>query len=106
HSIASVIVSRPDEPVAILTERDVTRAVAADRPPGTPAAGLASPRPLTVDADTVVLDAAGLMLTENVRHLVVTRDDRAVGVVSMRDLLAALVDAVTPERLYVMLQAI
>jgi signal-transduction protein with cAMP-binding, CBS, and nucleotidyltransferase domain len=44
------------------------------------------------------------MLREGVRHLVVTRRDRAVGVVSMRDALTALVKAVTPDTVFVMLE--
>jgi signal-transduction protein with cAMP-binding, CBS, and nucleotidyltransferase domain len=50
------------------------------------------------------MDVATLMLREGVRHLVVTRGRRAIGVVSMRDALAALVKAVTPDTVFVMLE--
>jgi hypothetical protein len=42
-----------------------------------------------------------------VRHLVVVGDNRrAVGVVSMRDALTALVQTVTPDTVFVMLQRV
>ena len=41
-----------------------------------------------------MITAAGLMLNEQVRHLLVELDTGAVGVVSIRDLLAVLLQAV------------
>jgi hypothetical protein len=43
-----------------------------------------------------VLAAAEIMLNEEVRHLLVSIDPRNVGVVSIRDVLAVLVQAVDP----------
>ncbi|HEX8804358.1 MAG TPA: CBS domain-containing protein [Acidimicrobiales bacterium] len=106
HAISSLVVGEPGEPVAILTERDVTRAVADGRDPATPVAELASDHPLTVAATDTVMDAVALMLREGVRHLVVTRGRRAVGVVSTRDLLIALVGTVTSETVLLMLQRV
>lgn len=59
---------------------------------------------MTIDADTTVIDAATRMLRESVRHLVVTRGNRAVGVVSMRDVLGVLVQTLTPDAVYVMIR--
>ncbi len=106
HNISSLVVSEPGEPLAILTERDLTRALAEDCEPGTPVATLASRRPVTVSPDATVMDAATLMLREDIRHLVVARGDHAVGIVSIRDLLAVLVRAVTPDTVFVMLERI
>ncbi|HZA79335.1 MAG TPA: CBS domain-containing protein [Acidimicrobiales bacterium] len=73
--------------------------MAGDRGQGNRLAG-----PADRAADVTVMDVATLMLREGVRHLVVARGGRAVGVVSRRDTLAALVKAVTPDTVFVMLE--
>ncbi len=81
----------PDGQLGIVTERDVVRAVAA----GTAdlgAAALASTPVITVAADQSIDDAAELMMVSGVRHLIVTDDDR-IGIVSMRDIVDALLSS-------------
>jgi CBS domain-containing protein len=103
HGTSSILVGAPGELVSIVTERDMALAVARDVPHCTPVGELAVPRPLTVDAGATVHAAGRLMLEEDVRHLVVTRGDRAVGVVSMRDVLRSFLGlADTPVVLAVM----
>jgi CBS domain-containing protein len=97
-------VSERGEPLSILTERDLTRALAEDCEPGTPVATLASPHPVTIPPDATAMDAATLMLRDGIRHLVVAQGDHAVGIVSIRDLLAVLVQTVTPDSVFLMLQ--
>lgn len=46
------------------------------------------------------------MLNEGLRHLVVSKRHKVVGIVSIRDALAALVSAVTPETVFVRLERI
>ncbi len=104
HNISALVVGEPGGLVSILTERDLTQALADARPRETDVGAIASADPLTVAPDDTVMDVATLMLREGVRHLVVTQGDRAVGVVSMRDALAALVKAVTPDTVFVMLE--
>jgi CBS domain-containing protein len=104
HNISALVVGEPGELVSIVTERDLTQALADARPQETEVGVIASADPLTVAPDATVMDVATLMLREGVRHLVVARGDRAVGVVSMRDALAALVKAVTPDTVFVMLE--
>jgi CBS domain-containing protein len=89
HGASSILVGAPGELVSILTERDVLLAVAGDVPHETPVGQLAVPRPITVDANATVHAAGRCMLEDDVRHLVVTRGNRAVGVLSMRDVLRA-----------------
>ncbi len=86
---SSILVGAPGELVSILTERDIARAVARGDEGRTPVEQLAVPAPITIDAQATATEAAGLMLEANVRHLVVTRGQRAVGVVSMREVLGA-----------------
>lgn len=88
---SSILVGAPGELVSILTERDLAQATALDLPTTTPVAALAVPDPHTISAAVTVHEAAVRMLELGVRHLVVAIDGRAVGVVSMRDLMAALV---------------
>jgi CBS domain-containing protein len=104
HNISALVVGTPGELVSIVTERDLTQALADAHPPETEVGAIASADPLAVSPDATVMDVATLMLREGVRHLVVTSDGRAVGVVSMRDALAALVKAVTPDTVFVMLE--
>ena len=104
HNISALVVGEPGELVSIVTERDLTQALADARPHETKVGAIASADPLTVPLDATVMDVATLMLREGVRHLVVTRRGHAVGVVSMRDALTALVKAVTPDTVFVMLE--
>jgi CBS domain-containing protein len=91
NGVSALVVGHASEPVALVTERDLAAAVADERPLSDQVATVASAAPLTVSPDDTVIDAVNLMLREDVRHLVVARDRRLVGVVSIRDLLAALV---------------
>lgn len=104
HDISALVVGAPGELVSIVTERDLTQALADAQPPEAAVEAIASPEPLTVSPDATVMDAATLMLRTGIRHLVVTKGRRAVGVVSMRDVLAALIQAVTPDAVFVMLE--
>jgi CBS domain-containing protein len=104
HDISALVVGRPGELVSIVTERDLAQALADGLAPDTAVSAVASPEPLTVLPDATVLDAAMLMLRHDVRHLVVAHGRRVIGVLSMRDVLEALVAAVTPDTILVMLE--
>lgn len=73
----------------MLTDRDiVVRAIAENRDPAQTRVGeVVTPRVCTVYADQDVEDAANLMSREQVRRLlVIDRDQRPVGIVSLGDL--------------------
>ena len=80
----------------IVTERDLARALGAGRALTDAVDMIATRNPLTVSGDMTVIAAAGLMLNEHVRHLLVQLDGGTVGVVSIRDVLAVLLQAVDP----------
>jgi CBS domain-containing protein len=80
----------------IVTERDLARALGAGSSVMDPVISIASRHPVTVPGAMTVIAAAGLMLNEQVRHLLVELDTGALGVVSIRDLLAVLLQAVDP----------
>ena len=97
REVSAAVVGEAGAPVCVVTERDITRAVAEGCDPSTPIGDLATGDPISVDRSTTILDAAVTMLRVGVRHLVVAERQRVVGLVSMRDLLAALVTAATTE---------
>jgi CBS domain-containing protein len=82
-----------DRGTGIVTERDLARALAAGCQPADPVASAVTPHPITCDPSTGVVDAAALMLNEQVRHLVVELPGGGLGVVSIRDVLAVLLQA-------------
>jgi CBS domain-containing protein len=103
HGTSSILVGSPGELVSILTEHDMMLAVARGVPHSTSVGEFAVPRPLTIDVGATVHSAGRYMLEQDVRHLVVTRGNRAVGVLSMRDVLHAFLGlAETPVVLAVM----
>lgn len=94
ESIGAVLVDGPHGPAGVLSERDVVAAVAEG-------AGVAVNRArdfMTAEIDTVpetatIAATAREMLRNEIRHVVVTRGERAVGIVSIRDILAVLADS-------------
>ncbi|HZT67094.1 MAG TPA: CBS domain-containing protein [Acidimicrobiales bacterium] len=80
----------------IVTERDVTRAVERGVDPECAVARIATHHPITAPADMTVVEAAAVMLNEEIRHLVVEHPEIGRGVVSLRDVTAVLLQAVDP----------
>ena len=81
----------------IFTERDLVRALSYDI--GASAQSVAqwmTRDPVTAGPETSVERALELMLAGNFRHLPVTAGDRVVGIVSIRDLSRAQLDAIDP----------
>ncbi len=88
RGIGSAVVSDFGRLVGILTERDLLKAVAA-RTHSSEARvrEWMTPDPITARPETPVADAAEIMLEKGFRHLPVVEDGRAVGIVSVRDIL-------------------
>jgi acetyl-CoA synthetase len=82
---------------AVVTERDLVRALAAEYPGDTPIIKVATPAPLAVPYDMDIVDAAALMLNQGVRHLVVEFPKGERSIVSMREIAAALLQAAKPD---------
>lgn len=82
---------------AIVTERDLTRGLALLYPADTPVSEVATPLPISVRSDVDILSAAATMLNQEVRHLIVEMPDGRDGVVSLRQIMAVLLQAATPE---------
>jgi CBS domain-containing protein len=88
HALSCVLVG---EGGAIVTEKDLTRAVAEDRGPQTSCTDIATRAAKTVPADMALGKAAALMVRYGIRHLpVVAADGSIVGLLEMQAALRVL----------------
>jgi CBS domain-containing protein len=79
--------------LGIITERDLLNAIAAgDDPDVRRVADSATSNIVTVSADASLEQAAEKMIKGGFRHLLVVTNGDAIGIVSMRDLIVALVE--------------
>jgi CBS domain-containing protein len=86
--VGAVVVGATDDAKAVVSERDVVRALAAGRDPATTRAiEVATTTLVWCDVDATVAEVAREMLDRYVRHVLVEDDGRLVAVVSARDLL-------------------
>jgi CBS domain-containing protein len=90
NQVGALVVMDGERLAGILTERDLTRAIAegADAETVT-VAGYMTEWPTVVSLDMDVHQAVLAMLELECRHLPVVEDDRVVGMVSIRDLLGS-----------------
>lgn len=89
---SSVLVLRGDEPRGIMTEYDVLGLVADESDPAeTPVSEAMSTPVRSVDPDTRLVDAAGMMSGESIRNLLVEEEatGEVLGVLTDRDIIAA-----------------
>ena len=90
----------------VVTEHDLARALSAGLTGADPVASVATRHPVVVPGTMPVVEAAGLMLNEHVRHLIVELEGGRVGMVSMRDVLAVLLQAADPHLWLTSLRAV
>jgi CBS domain-containing protein len=95
NRVGALVVTGGGVAPTIITERDITRAVARnvdlDRCPCGDAAGTAL---IAVDADEPLRAVAHRLLLEGIRHIAVARGGQIVSVLSLRDLLRAVLPTV------------
>lgn len=88
HDVGVVVVGDEVRPVALISERDIVRAVAAARDLATtPATEVASSNLVWCAPDTTVEQAALRMADKHIRHLLVGDEGAVSAIVSARDLL-------------------
>jgi CBS domain-containing protein len=81
---------------AVLTERDVLRAIAASADlDATPVRDYMTPDPIAVEPESALDAACDLMISRGVRHLLVSEGGALVGVLNMRDVVGVLSGAAT-----------
>ncbi len=100
HHVGAMLVCEGEAMCGIFTERDMLeRVVAADLSPGsTLLKEVMTPDPASIAAHATLLQAIFAMKTHLTRHLLVRRGDDLIGIVSVRDLLRAVVDSRLEER--------
>jgi CBS domain-containing protein len=88
-----VVVDAAGGPVGIVTERDIVRFLAQEVDFKTPLGQVARKSLITASPDDSLISAAVTMIESNIRHLPVVEGGRLVGVISIRDVLRALLAA-------------
>lgn len=92
ESIGAAVV-RDTDPLGLLSERDVVQALAEGADPDQERAGEVMTEDVaSVGPEAPLSQAVRLMLDNEIRHLPVMEDGVVVGMVSARDVLAALAD--------------
>jgi CBS domain-containing protein len=89
YEVGALVVANPFEggkPVAVISERDVVKALAMKIPLSTPVEAFMSTRLISIRPDEDVAKAVDLMINHNIRHLVVVNPDGSLlGMASIRD---------------------
>jgi CBS domain-containing protein len=93
--VGALVVMRGDALAGIVSERDYARKVILQGRSSaqTAVADIMSGEPLTISPETDVFDCMRLCTERRVRHLPVVEGDRVVGVISIGDLVKAVIDA-------------
>lgn len=96
RGVGAVVVLDGEAIAAILTERDVMKAVAAGKDGSAPVSEWMTRHPETVEPEDSTDHAASLMIHGGFRHLPVVQAGRVVGIVSIRDLMRVALDDRSP----------
>jgi len=92
HGVGSVLVIRADEVLGIVTDRDITlRIVGVGRSLKTPVNDVMSGPLVTIQGSADIFDAYRLLKDTEVRRLPVLEDGDLAGIITVDDLLVALV---------------
>jgi CBS domain-containing protein len=88
RKIGSIVIVENKEPIGIVTERDlVTRILALSRDPGDITIQEIMSKPvISISKDKSISDAVHLMKERDIRRLMVTEDDKLVGIISTKDI--------------------
>lgn len=90
-AMGAVVIGDGDRPDALVSERDLVAAMATGLDPATtPAIDVASTHLVWCDVDSTLDEVATEMMEHYIRHVLVEDDGKLVGMVSVRDLMAAL----------------
>jgi signal-transduction protein with cAMP-binding, CBS, and nucleotidyltransferase domain len=89
-NIGSLLVKEKDEYVGIVTETNLTRKVLGGQmdPKTTKISAIMSQPLLSMDGHLPVTDANAFMAKNKIRHLAVTENEKVVGMISVKDLVA------------------
>ena len=96
RSVGAVLVLAEGRLEGVFTERDVLRAVARGQVEGATVGDFMTPHPETIEPDDTTEHAAVLMIHGGFRHLPVVDGGTVVGILSIRDLMRAVLDDAAP----------
>ena len=96
RGVGAVVLLDGERIAAILTERDVMKAVAAGRDGSAPVSEWMTRHPETIEPSDTTDHAASLMIHGGFRHLPVVEGGQVVGMVSIRDLMKVALDDRSP----------
>ena len=89
ESIGALLVRAPHGPAGVLSERDIVAALAEGADPDRDRArDFMTPDIASVPPTATILEARDRMVENEIRHLLVSKDETTIGLVSMRDILA------------------
>ncbi len=88
-NVEAVVVLDNDKPIGIITEKDLLIKVLAKkkRPEDTKAEEIMSTPLITIHPSSDIMTAIKMMLTYNIRRLIVAEEDKVVGILTVSDLL-------------------
>lgn len=94
HHVGAMLVFEDDQLVGFLSERDYLRKVVLQglRSHSTPVRTIMSSPVITISPDATVQQGLSIMTEKSVRHLPVTDASGVIGVVSVRDLVKAVIE--------------
>lgn len=72
--------------VGVVSERDIVRAIAGDVNPDLPVAAIMRREVVAMEYDEDVKKAALLMRTHNIRHIIILKEGKLYGILSIRDI--------------------
>lgn len=100
HHVGAMLVSEGDEISGIFTERDLLERVVAPGLPAysTPLRAVMTHSPASIAPQDTLLTAVISMRQHLTRHLLVKKAGEVVGIVSVRDILRAVVDTMTEDQ--------
>jgi CBS domain-containing protein len=96
RGVGAVVVLEGEAVAAILTERDVMKAVAAGQDGRASVTDWMTRHPDTIEPGDTTDHAASLMIHGGFRHLPVVEEGKVVGIVSIRDLMRVALDDRSP----------
>jgi IMP dehydrogenase len=93
HNIGAVLVLEDGRPTGILSERDYARKIVLDDRASrdTPARDIMTADPICVRGEQTIDECMALMTAKRFRHLPVVRDDQVVGMLSIGDVVKAII---------------
>lgn len=98
HRIGAVVIVSDDEPVGIVSERDVVRHLAGSSDTAEPVTHIMTTSLATCVMDDDLTDLATVMTQRRIRHLPVVDGTRLVAIVSIGDVVKARLDDLEAER--------